>query len=54
LCHGSGSFFMVMVELCLRADTNLLDTAYRIHSDRQGYFKSDKWGVEWPREMPPT
>lgn len=52
--HGTDSFSMVMVAFCLSADINLLDTEYRLHSDRDSGFKSDKWGVEWIRETPPT
>jgi hypothetical protein len=37
---------MVMAACCLSADINLLGTAYRIYSDREGGFKSDKWVVE--------
>lgn len=54
LCHGTDAFSMVMAELCLSTDINLLGTEYRIHSDRGGCFQSDKWVVEWLREMPPT
>jgi hypothetical protein len=37
---------MVMAVCFLGADINLLGTEYRIHSGREGGFKSDK-------EMPP-
>jgi hypothetical protein len=53
-CHGTDAFSMAMAQLCLRADINLLGTEYRLHCDREGCLKSDKWVVEWLTEMLPT